>query len=224
MTSNAGLRHGVPGERQLMQRPSGRRHGAHLVAAALLDHDLDARRARGIDRRGRAGDDERDPGRARPRARARRCRPCWRRRRWPRRGRSRRSPRRPRRRRSAPRRRRRRSAACGIPSRPQLVDGQPRALQQRPRLGGQHQLELAARRRARRSRPAPCRGPGAASAPVLQWVSTRRTPASKSAPWAASASLAATSSASIAPGLGERGRRRGSAPAATAAARTRSTA
>ena len=68
--------------------------------------------------------------------------------------------------------------------------------------------------------------PGAASAPVLQWVRIRRAPASSSAPWRAIASLAATSSASIA---------RASASAAAApvrarirpaaaAARTRSTA
>ena len=60
---------------------------AHLVAVALLDLDLVAVGQRGVDRRRRAGDDERDAGRARRRAPAGRCRPCWRCRRWRRRGR-----------------------------------------------------------------------------------------------------------------------------------------
>ena len=41
----------------------------------------------------------------------------------------------------------------------ELLDGQPRALQQRARLGGQHFLERAPRRPARRPPPARSRGP-----------------------------------------------------------------
>ncbi len=67
--------------------------------------------------------------------------------------------------------------------------------------------------------------PGAASAPVLQWVRIRRASASRSAPWAAIASLAASSSASIARASSSAIARVGGVGAARTARRwTRSTA
>ena len=63
----------------------------------------------------------------------------------------------------------------------QLPHGQPRALQQRPRLA----RRAPRRRRARASSritPSAEPAPPVASAPVLQWVRIRRAPASRSAP------------------------------------------
>ena len=84
----------------------------------------------------------------------------------------------------------------------ELPDGQPRALQERARLAGEH-LHRAGGRPARRSRPGRFPRPDAASAPELQWVISvtgpgGRTSSSASAPWRASASLAASSSRWIA--------------------------
>ena len=59
VTSNAGLRTAVPGSVVCAAA-----EGAHLVAVALLDRDAVAVGQRGVDGRRRAGDDERDPGRA----------------------------------------------------------------------------------------------------------------------------------------------------------------
>ena len=79
----------------------------------------------------------------------------------------------------------------------ELPHRQPRALQQRARLAGEH-LDVAARRRARAITASAEPAPPVASAPVLQCVRIRRAPASRSAPCAAIAADAASSSASIA--------------------------
>ena len=171
----------VPGgAARVCRRPGDR---SDLVGVALLDHDLGAGRAlagrssRSVRRR-RTGSRPR-----RRRARGRRCRPCWPRPRWPRPDRSPRSP-------------RRRSPAAIRPGggpvddqlvldpeSPQLVDGQPGALQQRARLGRRARRRAAARWPARRPPPGPCPARGPPARPCCSGSGSRRRPASRSAPW-----------------------------------------
>ena len=129
----------------------------HLARVALLDRNLRAVRRRQIDRRERRGDVERNAVLARQHGHACRCRSCWRCRRW----------------RRSDRRRRRRSSTlpCAHQRAGHVVgdDGrvdavahqfprrQPRALQKRARLVGEHRHLLARLRPRRESRRAPCR-------------------------------------------------------------------
>ena len=107
----------------------------------------------------------------------------------------------------------------------QLVDGQAGALEE-----GRDSVAIAITRASRSASSAITASavprPGAASAPVLQWVRIRPAPAaaSRSAPWAAIAALAASSSASIARASARAAALGSIALAARAASRTRSTA
>ena len=71
-----------------------------------------------------------------------------------------------------------------MPSRAELPGRQPRALEQRPRLGHDHaQRRVGGVRRSARRR-APCRSRPVARAPALQMVMTRAPRPSSAAPWA----------------------------------------
>ena len=146
------------------------RSAADLFGVALLDRDLRAGRALGVDRRGRPRDHERDLRRPEPPAPGRRCRLCSRRRRWRPPGRSRRSRRRARRRRSARRPAESTDELVRDPQLPELVHGQPGALEQRPRLGGDRPAEATAAPQLvdHRERRAPTRGRQCAGVAVRQ--------------------------------------------------------